>query len=96
MMKSASSGSQFVSTSPITEMPRRRASRTARASFFMSMTTTASGSRRVSARPPRLVSSFSSSAMVACRSLVGSRSSCPSDFCRRSSCRAPIRSWIVR
>ena len=96
MTKSASSGSQFVSTSPITGMFRRRASRTASASFFMSITTIASGSLRVSATPPRLASSFSSSASVDCRSFGGRSSSWPSVFCRRSSCSTPMRSWIVR
>ena len=94
--KSASSGSQFVSTSPITGMFRRRASRTASASFFMSITTTASGSLRVSATPPRFASSFSSSESVEARSLDGSRSSCPSAFWRRRLCSAAMRSWIVR
>src|SRR5262249_23532522 len=49
--KSASSGSAFVSTSPITGMPSRRASRTASCSFFRSMTKTASGWRFMSATP---------------------------------------------
>src|SRR6185312_2004249 len=96
MTKSASSGSQFVSTSPIPGMFRRLASRTASASFFMSMTTTASGSLRVSATPPRFASSFSSSDSVEARSFDGSRSSWPSVFWRRRLCRAEIRSWMVR
>ena len=90
--RSTSSGSQFVSTSPITGMFSRRASRTASVSSFRSMTNTASGSRRMSATPPRLISSFSSSRELRRRSFVGSRSSWPSAFRRRSSCRYAMRS----
>ena len=46
MMKSASSGSQFVSTSAMIGTPSRRASRTASCSFLRSTMKTASGCRR--------------------------------------------------
>ena len=96
MMKSASSGSQFVSTSAMIGTPSRRASRTASCSFFRSTMKTASGCRRRSATPPRFASSFSSSASIVIRSFAGSSSSWPSVFRRRSSCRCAIRSVIVR
>ena len=57
---------------------------------------TASGWRRMSATPPRLASSFSSSAVIAMRSLAGSRSSCASWESARSSCSRWMRSEIVR
>ena len=94
--RSTSSGSQFVSTSPISGMFSRRASRTASASAFRSITNTACGRRRRSATPPMLVSSFSSSFRRAMRSLVGSRSSWPSVDCRRRSCRCSMRPDMVR
>ena len=91
----ASSGSQFVSTRPITDRPRRFASRTPIASFFRSTITTASGSRCMSATPPRLVSSLVSSPSRARRSRVGSSSSCFSFFWLRSSCRRRMRWEMV-
>ena len=57
---------------------------------------TASGWRFIVETPPRLASSFSSSAPIAMRSFAGRRSSWPSSFRRRSSCRYEIRSAIVR
>ncbi len=92
----ASSGSAFVSTSPMTGIPSRCASRTPSCSFFRSMTKTASGWRFMSATPPRFASSFSSSASIPIRSFEGSRSSWPSAFSRRRSWRYAIRSEIVR
>ena len=83
---SASSGSQFVSTSPITGILQRRASRIASASFFRSTTNIACGSRFMSATPPRFVSSFSSCAGWAGAPWSGAGSSCPSSRSRRSSC----------
>ena len=56
----------------------------------------ASGWRRMSATPPRLASSFSSSASIEIRSFAGSRPSWASCFSARSSCRRWIRSEIVR
>ena len=94
--KSASSGSQFVSTSAITGIPSRRASFTASCSLRRSTMKIASGCLRMSATPPRFASSFSSSACIEIRSLGGSRSSWPSSRSRRSSCRCSIRSEIVR
>src|SRR5215217_2362866 len=94
--KSASSGSQFVSTRATTGRPSRRASRTASCSLRRSTMKTESGCLRMSATPPRLASSFSSSPCIEIRSLGGSRSSWPSSRRRRSSCRCSIRSEIVR
>src|SRR5438309_1121299 len=74
----------------------RRASRTASCSLRRSTTKTASGCFRMSATPPRFVSSFSSSASIAIRSFEGSSSSCPSSRSRRSSCSRSIRFEIVR
>ena len=93
---SDSSGSQFVSTSAITGTCSRCASRTASCSLRRSMMKIASGWRRMSATPPRLASSFSSSPSIEIRSLAGSSSSWPSSLSRRSSCRRSIRSEIVR
>ena len=56
----------------------------------------ASGWRFMSATPPRFDSSFSSSASSPMRSFAGRRSSWPSVFRRRSSCRCAMRSVIVR
>ncbi len=75
--KSASSGSQFVSTSATTGRPSRRASRTASCSLRRSMMKTASGCFFMSATPPRLASSFSSSDSIVIRSFAGSSSSWP-------------------
>ena len=69
--KSASSGSQFVSTSAITGIPSRRASFTASCSLRRSTMKIASGCLRMSATPPRFASSFSSSACIEIRSLGG-------------------------
>ena len=96
MTKSASSGSQFVSTRPITGRPSLRASRTASCSLRRSSRNTASGRRFMSATPPRLISSFSSSASIEIRSFDGSSSSWPSSRNRRSSWSRSIRSEIVR
>ena len=93
---SASSGSQFVSTSAITGSPSRRASRTASCSLRRSTMKTASGWRRMSTTPPRFASSFSSSAVIAMRSFAGSSSSCASWLSARSSCSRWMRSEIVR
>ena len=49
----------------------------------------------MSATPPRLYSSFRSSASIDIRSLVGSRSSLPASLRSRSSCRRSIRFLIV-
>src|SRR5215210_4757972 len=73
--RSASSGSQFVSTSPMIGSPSRLASFTAICSLRRSITNSASGWRLRSATPPRLASSFSSSASIVRRSFAGSRSS---------------------
>ncbi len=61
MTKSMPSGSQLVSTTPITGMPRRVASWMAMCSFFGSMTNTQRGSFVISFTPPRFFSSFSRS-----------------------------------
>ena len=59
--------------------------------LLRSTITTASGNRCMSATPPRLVSSLASSPSRASRSRVGSRSSWPSCFWLRSSCRRRMR-----
>ena len=74
---------------------RRVASATAIASVFRSMISAACGSRFMSRTPPRLYSSFSSSASIDMRSLVGSSSSWPSSLSAVSSCRRSIRADIV-
>src|SRR5215207_512683 len=85
--KSASSGSQFVSTRATTGRPSLRASRTASCSLRRSTMKTASGCLRMSATPPRFASSFSSSPSIVIRSLAGKSSICPSSLRRRRSCR---------
>src|SRR5215210_8099133 len=94
--KSASSGSQFVSTRATTGRPSRRASRTASCSLRRSTMNTASGCLRMSATPPRFASSFSSSLSIVIRSFAGSSSIWPSSLSRRSSCSRSIRLEIVR
>ncbi len=93
--KSTGVGSQLVSTRPMIGISRRLASRSAISSVFRSTITTASGSRCMSATPPRLNSSLRSSASIVIRSLVGSRSSRPSSLRPRSSCSRWIRFLIV-
>src|SRR5215208_7210802 len=94
--KSASSGSQFVSTRATTGRPSRRASRTASCSLRRSTMNTASGCLRMSATPPRFASSFSSSLSIVIRSFAGSSSIWPSSLSRRSSCSRSMRLEIVR
>ena len=72
--KATETGSTFESTNPRIGICSRSHSRTAIASLFRSMIA-ACGSRFMSRTPPRLYSSFSSSASIDMRSLVGSRSS---------------------
>ena len=93
--KSTGTGSTFESTRPMIGSRRRFASATAISSVFRSITNTASGRRFMSRTPPRLYSSFSSSAWRAIRSLVGSRSSWPESASSRSSWRRSIRFDIV-
>src|SRR6266508_309004 len=83
--KSTSSGSQFVSTIAITEMPSLRASLTAMCSFFVSITKIASGSRSRLCMPPRLRSSFSFSCRRRIASRLGRKSNAPVRSISRSS-----------
>ncbi len=68
------SGSQLVSTTAMTGMPRRFASWIAMCSFFGSITKSAPGSRLISLMPPRFFSSFSRSRSSEATSFFGSRS----------------------
>ena len=94
--RSTSSGSQFVSTRPISGMWRRLASRTASCSALRSITKIALGSFCMFATPDRFVSSLSSSCRRTRRSLAGSSSSWPSASRRRRSWSRLMRSVIVR
>src|SRR5512132_160229 len=89
--KSTSSGSQFVSTIAMTEMPSLRASLTAMCSFLVSITKIASGSRSRLCMPPRLRSSFSFSWRRRIASRLGRKSKAPVRSISRSSRRRSRR-----
>src|SRR6266511_3633443 len=93
--KSTSSGSQFVSTIAITEMPSLRASLTAMCSFFVSITKIASGSRSRLCMPPRLRSSLSFSCRRRIASRLGRKSNAPVRSISRSSRRRSRRRETV-
>src|SRR5512132_3289177 len=93
--KSTSSGSQFVSTIAMTEMPSLRASLTAMCSFLVSITKIASGSRSRLCMPPRLRSSFSFSWRRRIASRLGRKSNAPVRSISRSSRRRSRRRETV-
>src|SRR5512132_1565184 len=93
--KSTSSGSQFVSTIAMTEIPSLRASLTAMCSFLVSITKIASGSRSRLCMPPRLRSSFSFSWRRRIASRLGRKSNAPVRSISRSSRRRSRRRETV-
>ena len=89
------SGSQLVSTTATTGMPSLLASATARCSFFVSSTKTASGRRPMLRMPDRLRSSFSSSRPRISASFLGMASNSPESRMRWYSCILATRLAMV-
>ena len=89
------SGSQLVSTTATTGMPSLLASATARCSFLVSRTNTASGRRPMLRMPDRLRSSFSSSRPRMSASFFGMASNSPESRMRWYSCILATRLAMV-
>ena len=93
--KSMTSGSQLVSTTAITGMPRRLASVTAMCSFLVSITKIASGAFSSVRMPPRLRSSLATSRLTLRPSFLIICSVSPVATSRSSSCIFATRPWTV-